>query len=78
MLKSFRVLKKREMDMAYLPNEIILVWNVAISVITLQSWGRILIFVSVYFLEEKKDMFSRILKWLQHKILSIAELAGYL
>lgn len=75
--KVIQSAEKREMDMAYLPNEIILVCNVAICVITLQSWGGIIIFISVYFLWEKK-MFSFILKWLQNKILSIAELAGRL
>lgn len=40
--------------MAYLPNEIILVCNVAICVITLQSWGGIIIFASVYFLGKKE------------------------
>lgn len=52
--KVIQSAEKREMDTAYLPNEIILACNVAICVITLQSWGGIIVFVSVHFLGEKK------------------------
>lgn len=52
--KVIQSAEKREMDTAYLPNEIILVRNVAICVITLQSWGGIIIFVSVCFLGIKR------------------------
>lgn len=60
--KVIQSAEKREMDMAYPLNEIILVCNVAICVITLQSWEGIIIFVSIYFLGKNKNMFSCILK----------------
>lgn len=52
--KVIQSAKKPEVAMAYLPNGIILVCDVAICVITLQSWGGIIVFVSVYFLGKKK------------------------